>query len=136
VDAGEVLLPGDHHERDLEMIDRLGQRLPAGWHLECREPVPRGELLRMLAAASGLLMLTASRSQLPGKLFEYLPTGRPILAVAPPDSEVVRFCRDIPHVFTISPMPDIDTSPTVEAFLDACVDPSRRPVPRTIRRMC
>ena len=129
ISAGEILLPGDHGALDLDEIDGIGQQLPIGWSIEAREPMPRSDLLRLLADASGLLMLTASQSQIPAKLFEYLPTGRPILAVAPADSEVVRFCRAIPHVFTISPTPNVAASTVVEAFLDACSDPTRRPVP-------
>ena len=127
-DSGEVLLPGAHSTRDLATFTRLRQRMPDGWRLEAREPMPRANLLGVLADASGLLLLTASQSQIPAKLFEYLPTGRPILVVAPSDSEVVRFCSAIGHVFTITPHHH-DTPRIVEDFLDACSDPALRPIP-------
>ena len=47
-------------------------------------PLPRGETLRRLLDSNLLLLLGHNFTvQIPGKLYEYLRTGRPILALAP-----------------------------------------------------
>jgi glycosyltransferase involved in cell wall biosynthesis len=59
-----------------------------GW-LEMRGLAPRDEAWRMTAQANGLLLLQPqSDIQVPGKLFEYLCVGRPILALAPTASPI------------------------------------------------
>ncbi len=59
-----------------------------GW-LEMRATVPRDEALRIQAEADGLLLLQPqSGIQIPGKLFEYICIGRPVLALLPRSSPV------------------------------------------------
>ncbi len=64
-------------------IDRAlyDQAQREGW-LELRRTVPKAEALCILAEADGLLLLQPqSDVQVPGKLFEYICIGRPILAL-------------------------------------------------------
>jgi glycosyltransferase involved in cell wall biosynthesis len=57
-----------------------------GW-LEIREPVPAKEARSMALDSDGLLLIQPhSAVQVPGKLFEYLRMGRPILAYVVRDS--------------------------------------------------
>jgi len=59
-----------------------------GW-LEFRGIVPRDEALRLLQEADGLLLVQPQTNiQVPGKLFEYICIGRPILAIAPRSSPI------------------------------------------------
>lgn len=61
--------------------------------VEFRASVPRAQSLAAMASASALLLLQPGHTvSVPGKLFEYLATGRPILAVAEEGeiSEIVR----------------------------------------------
>ncbi|MFZ0311413.1 MAG: hypothetical protein WAL85_01780, partial [Candidatus Korobacteraceae bacterium] len=52
-----------------------------GW-LELRPQVPRAEAQRLLEEADGLLLVQPqSNVQVPGKLFEYMCIGRPIVAL-------------------------------------------------------
>ena len=50
--------------------------------------VPQADALRLMEETDILLLTMTDRISLPGKLFEYLATGKPILAITPPGSEV------------------------------------------------
>jgi glycosyltransferase involved in cell wall biosynthesis len=60
--------------------------------------VPHSEVLRRLAAANLLLLIVHNndigRIAIPAKVFEYLALRRPILTLAPRDSEVVELLRE------------------------------------------
>lgn len=59
-----------------------------GW-LKLIPPVPRAEAQRITEEADGLLVVQPhTKVQVPGKLFEYLCIGRPILALVPPQSAI------------------------------------------------
>jgi len=60
-----------------------------GW-LDLREhTVPKDEALRLIQESHGLLLLqNQSAVQIPGKLYEYIRIGRPILALSPRGSAV------------------------------------------------
>ena len=92
----------------------------AGWKLTLRTPVPHEEMAGELSAASGLLLLSASQAAIPGKFFEYLPAGPPILAVSFPGSALWRLAEKIPHVYLAGCAPGDDPSGAAARFLDAC----------------
>jgi hypothetical protein len=59
----------------------FGRAQRDGW-LELRSQVPRAEAQRLLEEADGLLLVQPqSNVQVPGKLFEYMCIGRPIVAL-------------------------------------------------------
>lgn len=63
--------------------------------------VPRKDALRALVSA-GLLLLPLNKAdnakgRMPGKFYEYLRAGRPILALGPLDSDVAGILRDTGH---------------------------------------
>lgn len=67
-----------------EFLDRARA---AGWLDLVTERIPRREALQIARSSDGLLLLQPhSTTQVPGKLFEYLQIGRPILAVIQPNS--------------------------------------------------
>ncbi len=71
-----------------------------GW-LELRGIVPRSESLRILQEADGLLLVQPQTNvQVPGKLFEYICIGRPVLAIVPKSSpiETILVNAAVPHV--------------------------------------
>jgi glycosyltransferase involved in cell wall biosynthesis len=55
--------------------------------------VPQKEAIRFMEEADILLLSWADRFNIPGKLFEYLATGKPILALCPPGSDVEHIIR-------------------------------------------
>ena len=71
-----------------------------GW-LELRPAVPRRESQRMMEEADSLLLVQPqSDVQVPGKLFEYICIGRPILALVPQRSAVEHILENagVPYV--------------------------------------
>ncbi len=56
--------------------------------------VPQKEALRYMEETDFLLLTMTNDYSLPGKLFEYMATGKPILAISPPHGEVARILRE------------------------------------------
>jgi hypothetical protein len=70
-----------------------------------RERVPYLEALREMCAASVLLLLQGDefRHAVPTKAYEYLRSGRAIVALVTPDGESARLLRQFPGVFLAAP---------------------------------
>jgi len=71
---------------DREFLDRAAKQ---GWLDLVNSHVPPDEAVAAMLGSDALLILQPQTAlQVPGKLFEYLPTGRPILALAPRRSAI------------------------------------------------
>lgn len=81
----------------------------AGWLALTPRQVPKADALRAAQTSDGLVVLQPqSTVQLPGKVFDYVQIGRPLLAVLPEGSVVERVLKQagIPHrcaLVTMSP---------------------------------
>ncbi len=116
---GEIEFIGNLRDDEICDLKAYESRLEAsGWRLLIRPPVPRHELLRRVADADGLLILATSMASIPAKLFDYLPSRRPILAVTPEGSEVARLASLIPQLF-VENLGTEQTRQSVVDFLDA-----------------
>jgi hypothetical protein len=77
--------------------DRSFTRLLEMGCVRCTPPVPRAEAMRKVAESDLLLLLDLNESdasfQVPAKIFDYIRTGRPILAFTPKDSPVQRILK-------------------------------------------
>ncbi|MBK7943891.1 MAG: glycosyltransferase [Flavobacteriales bacterium] len=91
-----------------------------GAHVERMGRLTRAEAMRGIAMARVLLLpINTTANQLgilPTKLYEYLSTGRPILAVGPRDGDVARVLGD--HLL-IAPEPSASDAQRVRALFDA-----------------
>jgi glycosyltransferase involved in cell wall biosynthesis len=65
--------------------------------------VPQTEAVRAMEESDVLLLPWTDRFNIPGKVFEYLVTGKPILAICYPDSEVGRVIRETSSGWCVSP---------------------------------
>ncbi|MDX2165621.1 MAG: glycosyltransferase [Deltaproteobacteria bacterium] len=73
--------------------------------VQLRARVPYDEALRAMCSASVLLLLQGDefRHAVPAKAYEYLRSGRPIVALVTPDGETARLLRQFAGVFLASP---------------------------------
>ena len=70
-------------------------------------PIPHSEAIDLMCNAS-LLYLSVpngfyAKASLPGKLFEYIASGRPVLASVPPDSEVAAVLAKVGGALCVAP---------------------------------
>src|SRR4051794_40459078 len=81
--------------RQREQVEhRIREGMKASVSLEGR--VPYAEAIRSMAEADVLILLDSPgrRAGVPGKLYEYIGAGRPILALAEPESDVAWVLRE------------------------------------------
>lgn len=96
---GVIQLIGSLSVDEIKIIERFKEKFAAiGWEIEYTGNLPRQELLALLQKADGLLLLSASYAAIPSKLFEYIPTGKPIFAVTERGSATWRVCEELPQV--------------------------------------
>lgn len=91
--------------------------------------IPQAEGLRYLEETDLLLLIARDPTTHAGKLFDYLATGKPILALSPPDGEIARILRETRTGQCVDPE---DRSAIQRALLDAyqrlqCDTPSTAP---------
>lgn len=99
-----------------------------GWLDLCLRQVPKEDAQRLTREADGLLLLQPqSAIQVPGKLFEYICIGRPILALVPKVSAVEYILRQagVPYVCIYSN----DDAPTADRKLSEFIQLPSHPVP-------
>ena len=90
----QVLLVGQVEANAMPSPEFLEIAVREGWLKIDPEQVPLSEAHRIVQSANGLLLIQPqSTLQVPGKLFEYLQIGRPILAFVPPHSPVERILQ-------------------------------------------
>jgi hypothetical protein len=100
--SGVVQLIGPLSNDELTIIEPFRSRFGAiGWRIECPGSLPRSEVLALLPKADGLLLLSASHAALPSKLFEYIPTGRPLFVVTYKGSATWNICALLPQATLI-----------------------------------
>ena len=119
---GEVVLLGQLSRDDMtEVRSWRDKYAECGWNIDVEEPVPREAMMRKLMEADGLLLLSTSNAAVPSKLFEYLVTGKPVLAFTPRGSAVWRIGESIQHVSVVDYRDD-DAGTAQKAFLDSCIE--------------
>jgi len=121
--TGKIVLLGQLTEEDLVEVDAWQERFSSfNWQIEVKNAVPRAEMFSIMEEASGFLMLSASNAALPSKFFEYIPTGKPILAATLRNSAVWKMSKNIPQVVAVD-YEDSDKNNMIElikAFLTLC----------------
>jgi hypothetical protein len=86
-----IQLTGPAEDSCLPPAEFLRDAEAAGWLKLVRQQRPKAEAQQIARASHGLLIVQPhSAVQVPGKLFEYLQIGRPILAFVPRNSAIER----------------------------------------------
>lgn len=96
VEELELEVRGQIHTRLVGRIEPgVGERLAklSGSHEEMGF-VPQAEALRHMEEADALLLIVGNPTSMAGKLFEYLATGKPVIALTPPGGEVARLLEE------------------------------------------
>ena len=98
-----------------------------------REWVPHAEMQRILAQ-SDLLLLLAQRQplQVPNKLYEYLGTGVPILAVTDAEGETARMLHDVGGHYVVERDTAADIAAALRSALRATGNSSARSASRDL----
>jgi hypothetical protein len=82
--------------------------------------VERNEMLRKISDADGLLLLSISHSALPSKLYEYIYTKKPILAVTLKNSAVWNLADRLPQMFLYDCNTKVKDYTAIINFFEAC----------------
>jgi hypothetical protein len=99
-----------------------------GWLDLVNDSVPREEALNLMRSSDALLLLQPqSTVQVPGKLFEYLLTGHPILAFVPTNSPVERILEKSGIQYRCVHPEDSGAGfdDTIAAFFELPMEPAR-----------
>lgn len=121
--AGKIVLLGQLTGKDMVEAYAWQERFSSfNWEIEIRKAVTRAKMFRIMDEADGLLMLSASNAAVPSKFFEYIPTGKPILAATLRDSAVWEMSEDIPQVVAVAyeNSDKMSMSKRISIFLSLC----------------
>ncbi|MFZ6759387.1 hypothetical protein ACO0K9_19455 [Undibacterium sp. Ji50W] len=99
------------------------------WTIEIRSLVPRQAVLELVSNADGLIMLSSSQASIPAKLFDYLVSGHPILALAPMDSIVGEISTRLSQLFVADYSDSENATKRIGQFMTACQDCVAYPLP-------
>jgi hypothetical protein len=96
--CGVVQLIGSLSNEDMAIIQSFQPRFEGiGWRIQNAAPIARSKVLARLATADGLLLLAATHAALPSKVFEYIPTGKPLFVVTYKGSATWQLCEPLPQ---------------------------------------
>ena len=119
-ESGSALFLGNLENQDVEDIESYRDPMENNqWTLEMAGRVSRERMLSIMSEMNGLLLLSTSHAAIPSKLFEYLITGKPILASTTRDSAVWRLGEKIPQVYLVDYTENSSPTSSIE-FLKAC----------------
>ena len=121
VDKWRVVLVG----RSRADFPRMASDADVGDLVQFQGQVSHRTAVSMMLGASGLLLLTGGdESELPGKLFDYLGSRRPIFAVAHPEGESARVIKEAGAGMVVPGTGPEDIAAGLELFMDrvACRD--------------
>jgi hypothetical protein len=104
----EVKFVGELQAREIERLEYLANAIQEyGWKVTMTGNLSETQSKMECATAAGLLLLSVSHAALPSKLFDYMATGLPILAMSPVGSATWNICRQLPQAWQV----DLDGRP-------------------------
>ncbi len=107
---------GDLEKEEIEVINLWKDKfIIHKWELDYQRGISRDEMFSLLQIADGLLLLSASEAPIPSKLFEYIPTMKPILAITSCDSAVWELGNQIPQMSLVN-QNDLNGEKSIESL--------------------
>jgi glycosyltransferase involved in cell wall biosynthesis len=135
LDAVDSLAPELRSNIETRFIGRISESEKAG--LESRASLvraagflPQAEALKFMEETDYLLLTMTNEISVPGKLYEYMATGKPILAITPTGSEVYRVLRETSCGLSAPP----DDPEGIKAMLTLAFSAWQRGEPLTVSR--
>ncbi len=115
---------GTTHREHLEAVEAAGLSDTVTWG----EYLPRREVVRRMVGSDALLLIPTrfSPTAVPGKAYEYLRAGRPLLVMAP-ESAATRLLAGFRGVVVRDPGDVAGIAGTLEAWFDAADPPAPDP---------
>ena len=116
----QLLFAGPMVEGSLPDEAFVAAAVREGWLKLDRERVPQKVAHKIIQMADALVLIQhLTVLQVPGKLYEYIQTGRPILAFVPPDSPVERILKKsgVPYQCVYGSGTDVEIDDSVFRFL-------------------
>lgn len=96
----EINFVGRFSEDDYQGLERIKEKYTKNLcEVYFKNEIPKSEIQDKLAEADGLLLLCISKAAIPSKLFDYIPTTKPILAITPEESAVWNISRKVKQIF-------------------------------------
>ena len=96
----KIKLRGEFNGDDLNELEKMRSKCqPDKIEILKLDYIERDLLLNEIKIMDGLLLLSTSKYALPSKLFEYIPTSKPLLIMCPEGSAVWNLCKTLPQAF-------------------------------------
>jgi hypothetical protein len=100
----EVVFMGAFSTEERLQLQAFGARIAVyGWRLRILAAGTYEQALAEIDRSNGMLLLSASSSALPSKLFDYVASRKPILAVCPKNSATWRACVALEQAWLADP---------------------------------
>ena len=118
----EIRFIGELQTYEIEQLEHLSKAIQEhGWKVTMTGNVSETQSQIECATAAGLLLLSASNAALPSKLFDYMATGHPILAMSPVGSATWNICRHLPQAWQVdlNGRPQGEMSPSFVTFVQS-----------------
>ncbi len=96
----KITLRGEFSSDDLKDLEAIREKCDKKKiEILNLEFIDRISLFSEIESMDGLLLLSTSKYAVPSKLFEYIPTGKPLLVMCPKESAVWNICNSLQQAF-------------------------------------
>jgi hypothetical protein len=110
-------------QENLEIANYSEPMSAIGWPINCHSAVSRDQAMTRIAQADGLLLLCAAQAAIPSKIFEYIPSKKPILIVTKEDTAVWRVGKNIKQASLLDFARPESWQSAIDAFLKMLENP-------------
>ena len=124
-DRVRIRLIGAMLSESIPRPEFLQRAKASGWLELIPEPIPHADACKITQTSDGLLLVQPHSSvQVPGKLYEYLQIGRPVLAYVPFHTPIERILErsGVPYQCVYAGSPPQEMDDAVESFLSLAME--------------
>ena len=104
----EVVFMGSFSREEGLQLQAFGGRIAArGWRIRVLAAGTYEQALSEISRSDGMLLLSASKSAIPSKLFDYVATRKPILALCARNSATWNACAALEQAWLVDPFSSV-----------------------------